>query len=419
MRVWLLQQAEPMPHDNAGAQRLLRTGIFAKALIRSGHEVTWWTSTFDHFNREQRFEDSRLVPVEPGYNVQYLFGPAYRRNISFQRMRHHRAVARRFDALVETTDRKPDIVVASMPTTELAESAVRFGQRNQIPVVLDIRDLWPDVFFDVLPRFLKPAINLLVARMRRELRRASRDATAIIGLTDGFVEWGLKQSGRVRSPLDRVFFMGYTGRKRPPTDRTAAAEFWDGHGIRTDPNTLTVAFVGTLGFMFDFDPVLEAARALHDEGVPVRFVVCGDGARKTQIEARAGGLPNILFPGWVTEDLIHGLFERSSIGLTPYIASTNFILNLPNKPAEYMAGGLAIAHSLDGGELFNLLTNRGCGFSYDGDGTALAAHLARLVEDPARLAELRKQARATFTALLEGEAVYGDMVTYLEDVARA
>ncbi len=416
MRVWLLQQAEPTPHDNAGAQRLLRTGILAKTLVRAGHEVTWWTSTFDHFNRRQRYNDSCLVPVEPGYNIHYLFGPSYRRTISLQRLRNHRAVAKRFTALAAATDRKPDVLVAAVPTTELALAAVRFG-RTHLPVVLDIRDLWPDVFFDVLPRFLKPAIGLLAVSMRRSLREASRDATAIIGLTDGFVDWGLSQSARVRGPHDRVFFMGYPDKKQPPANHAAAAKFWDGLGVLRNSGTLTVAFVGTLGFTVDFNPVLQAAGILHAAGIPVRFILCGDGARKAKIEADAAGLPNVLFPGWIKEDLIHSLLERSAIGLTPYIASKNYILNLPNKPAEYMASGLAIAHSLDKGELFNLLSNRGCGFSYNGDGRALAEQLTRLVEDPARLVELRKQAKATFSALFEGESVYGDMVAYLEDIA--
>ncbi len=414
MRAWLLQRAEPTPHDNDGAQRLLRTGILAKHLVRAGHEVTWWTSTFDHYNRCQRYRESRLVPVEPGYGIHYLSGPSYRRTISLQRLRNHRAVARRFAALAAASDRKPDLLVASIPTPELAVEAVRFGRRINVPVVLDIRDLWPDVFFDVLPGFLRPAIGLLAAPMRRSLREASRGATAIIGLTDGFVEWGLGQCDRARGPRDRVFFMGYPDKKQPSADSSIASEFWDRLGVLRDPGTLTVAFVGTLGLTVDFNPVIEAAEILHTAGVPVRFVVCGDGARKAKIEADASDLPNVVFPGWIRENLIHSLLERSAIGLTPYIPSKNYILNLPNKPAEYMASDLAIAHSLDTGELFNLLSSRGCGFSYGGDGVVLAKQLQRLVENPDDLVRLRKRARATFSELLNGESVYRDMVTYLE-----
>ena len=416
MRVWLLQQAEPTPHDDKRSQRLLRTGILADRLVRSGHEVVWWTSTFDHHNRRQRYPRDCSVPVGPGYDIQYLYGPSYRRVYSPSRALNHRSVARRFAAVAAATDAIPDVIVTSMPTVELALSAVRFGRRIGVPVVLDIRDLWPDVFFDVLPALLKPVLSIPAMLMRRSLRKAARDATAIVGLTDGFVEWGLGYAGRERGSLDRVFFMAYPEKKRPSGDLSSAGLFWDDFGVREDLSTLTVAFVGTLGLTVDFAPVVQAAKILHDEGTPARFVVCGDGARKTRIEQQAAGVPNIFFPGWIHEARIHALLDRSDIGLIPYIPSPNYILNLPNKPAEYMAGGLAIANSLDSGELFNLITARECGFSYAGRGAELAEQLTRLVEDPARLAALKANARTTFSELLRGESVYGEMVAYLEGI---
>ncbi len=417
MRVWLLQRAEPTPHDNEGAQRLLRTGILARTLVEAGHQVTWWTSTFDHYNREQRHDESRRIPVQPGYDIQYLYGPEYRKNISLRRLKNHRMVAREFAALAAGADPKPDVVVASIPTAELAVEAVRFGNRRGVPVVLDIRDLWPDVFFDVLPALARPLVRMLSISMNRAQREASRQATAIIGLTEGFVEWGLSRAGRSRGPLDRVFFMGYQGKPRPAAASEAAARFWDELGVDDDPQILTVAFVGTLGFMFDFDPVFEAARSLESRGAAVRFVICGDGARRKAIETAAAGLSNVVFPGWVTEDRIETLFARSAVGLTPYIESTNFILNLPNKPAEYMNGGLALAHGLGRGELFRLIEERGCGFSYAGDGEVLAEQLAALAAQAGRLAGLRDCARATFSELLQGQSVYGEMVSYLEGIA--
>ena len=418
MRVWLLQRAEPTPHDNDGAQRLLRTGILARTLIAAGHQVTWFTSTFDHYNRRQRYDADRRVAVEPGYDVHYLHGPSYRRNISLGRVRNHTTVARRFAAFAAETTERPDIVVASIPTAELALAGVKFGRTHGIPVVLDIRDLWPDVFYDVLPGFLKPLVHLATHSMRRALEQATRDATAIIGLTGGFLDWGLERGGRTRGPDDRVFFMGYQGKKRVDADPVAAGRFWDELGVRHDPATLTVAFIGTLGFVADFDPVFEAARILQADGVPVRFIICGDGARRAKIETAAAELPNVVFPGWVTEDRIQALFDRAEIGLTPYIESTNFILNVTNKPAEYMSGGWAIANSLDRGALQTLLSERDCGFSYGGSGRTLATKLARLALDPDLLEGLRQRARGTFAELFHGESVYGEMVTYLEEVAR-
>ncbi|GAI08595.1 unnamed protein product, partial [marine sediment metagenome] len=52
MRIWLITIGEPLPSDNNN-DRLYRTGILAKLLIQRGHEVVWWTSTFDHVRKIQ------------------------------------------------------------------------------------------------------------------------------------------------------------------------------------------------------------------------------------------------------------------------------------------------------------------------------------------------------------------------------
>ena len=49
----------------------------------------------------------------------------------------------------------PDLILSSIPTSELSLEATKLGKKNNIPVILDIRDLWPDVFLDVLPNFFR------------------------------------------------------------------------------------------------------------------------------------------------------------------------------------------------------------------------------------------------------------------------
>ena len=99
MKVWLIQQSEPTPHDNNGKQRALRMGIIAQMLVRRGHKALWWTSTFDHYNHCHRCNTDKRVLVEPTYSIQYLHGCGYKRNISLSRMRENKMVARRFSNL--------------------------------------------------------------------------------------------------------------------------------------------------------------------------------------------------------------------------------------------------------------------------------------------------------------------------------
>ena len=151
MRIWLIQRSEPTPHDNDGKQRLMRMGILSNQLSKKGHEVVWWTSTFDHYNRKHRFKEDQEVSVNDKYLIKYLKGCGYKNNVSLSRIIDNNLVAKRFKNKAKKALLKPDIILSSIPTAELSLEAVKFGKKNNIPVVLDIRDMWPDVFLDVLP----------------------------------------------------------------------------------------------------------------------------------------------------------------------------------------------------------------------------------------------------------------------------
>ena len=82
MRIWLVQRAESTPHDDDGNRRLLRIGILADILQEQGHEVVWWTSSFDHVGKKKRYQQSTRVKVKKNYYIQYLKCFGYKRNIS-------------------------------------------------------------------------------------------------------------------------------------------------------------------------------------------------------------------------------------------------------------------------------------------------------------------------------------------------
>jgi len=69
MRIWLVQRAESTPHDDDGNRRLLRIGILADILQEQGHEVVWWTSSFDHVGKKKRYQQSTRVKVKKNWNT--------------------------------------------------------------------------------------------------------------------------------------------------------------------------------------------------------------------------------------------------------------------------------------------------------------------------------------------------------------
>src|SRR4030067_2188159 len=168
MRVWLIPSGEPLPTDGSN-ERLFRTGVLAGFLVRRGHEVLWWTSAYDHMRKSHRVAEDTFVSLAENYRMAMLHSCGYRRNISLARLADHRGLARRFSALAPR-EPAPDVTLSSMPTIELSREAVRYARSRRIPVGLDIRDLWPDIFVDSVPVWGGLPARLLLSPLFRDLR---------------------------------------------------------------------------------------------------------------------------------------------------------------------------------------------------------------------------------------------------------
>lgn len=308
---------------------------------------------------------------------------------------------------------RPDVILCSYPTVELSEAAIKYSERTGVPVVLDIRDLWPDTFLNLAPRILRPFSRLALNGMFRASRRICAGAATIVGITDAFVDWGVRRAGRMRRRTDRAFPLAYTSTVPPPAELDSARQHWDEIGVRADVPTL--CFFGTLGQQFDISTVLKAARIMRNR--TVRFVICGHGDRFEEYRRLAAGIPNVFFPGWVNAAAVRTLMERCIAGLAPYHCETSYTMSLPTKAIEYLAGGLPVLSSLSG-ELAALLAREDCGETYpEGDAQALVKMVDQLLVGRERCAQMGKNATRVYRAHFVAEAVYGMMIEYLAEVA--
>ena len=324
MKVWLVQTGEPLPCD--GQERLLRTGLMAQVLARCGHDVTWWASTFDHVRKQRRFEESTSYVMDANLELRMLKSPGYSSNLSIGRLIDHISVARGFRD--EASERpEPDVIVSSFPTLETSWVAETYGAARGIPVVIDVRDLWPDVAFELVPQALQPVARLLVSPYSRFAAAILRRATALTGLSPPFLSWAAERSGRTLTPWDRVFPMAYSQRTPAAERIRELTAFWAAQGVRKGADELTCCFFGALGHQFDLETVLYAARRLEESGVRCRFVICGAGERADELRELAKGVKSVLFPGWIDADAIWTLMRCAHIGLAPYRASQNFAMN--------------------------------------------------------------------------------------------
>ena len=415
MYIWLITIGEPLPTDGFG-DRLMRAGILANMLVEKGHKVVWWTSTFDHVRKRQRYNKETVLEINDRYKIVMLHSIPYKKNVSFLRIFNHYGLARKFKRF-SWGQASPDIVLCSLPPLELSLAAAEYGKKKGVPVILDIRDLWPEIFLELVPLWGKTVARWCLDPMFRTLRIACRDATSITGTTKEFVHWGVAQAGRKASHLDRDFPMGY--RKSAPgiEENRKSEAFWKEKGILKENDEFIVSFFGTIGRQFDIKTVIQAARILKSKEIPIRFVLCGSGDKLEMYKKMARDCENVVFPGWVGEVEIWTLMKLSSVGLAPYVNSNNFNMNLPNKPVEYLSAGLPVVTCL-GGTLRSLLLSYNCGGVYkDGDAEDLSSILIRLYNDKEELQHMSSNARSLYKERFMAEKVYTDMINHLRNIS--
>lgn len=377
--------------------------MLAKYLSEKGHDVVLWSSTFNHAEKVFRSNSHEVIQLEENFRLRLIHAGGYDRNISVQRVLHHRRSARAFSVLC-SEEEPPDAIIASFPTAELCLAARKYSENRSLPLIIDVRDLWPDVYLEIVPQWLRRPARVVLMRSYSNTRRALSGADAVIGVTDEYVSWGVKMARRARTPLDKAFPHAYpplgTGSEGCPAGRV---------------DRFQLCFFGALGRHSEIETVIDAARILERDGADVRFVICGAGDRSDAFLEQAKDLSNMEFLGWVDGSRIARIMEDSGAGLAPF-RGKHYSTNIPNKIVEYLAGGLPIVTSLDG-PTGNLLRQRKCGLVYEGgSATSLAAAIRCLAEDKTVLETMAANAKETFNELFSAEVVLSGIERHLLEI---
>jgi len=408
MRIWMFELGELLPIEPGS--RLMRSGQLAQALSDAGHQVVWWTSTFNHSRKVFRCFDHRAEQITPNYEIQMMHGPGYRRNVSLARIRSHVARAEAFRSLASLRE-SPDVIMSAVPTLEISEAVIDYGAQFCVPVVIDIVDVWPDSFLYLFHPALRPMARFALCREFRRIRTICRKASAIFAVSNQFLTWALAYAGRSQRETDGVFPLGYD----PELSECVSGEagFLDVAGISSEH--WVACFIGMFGSTYDLATVMRAAEQLHrNNDRRIRFVLAGDGPRAEEWRTLAAGLPNVVFTGWLSQPQIHALLRRANVGLAAYARGAP--QSLPYKPFEYLAGGLPILSSLPG-ELATLLATEHVGFTYrPGDVPELVRLLHLLANNPGLASAMGRRASDLAESRFSTRTINRSMIVQLESI---
>jgi glycosyltransferase involved in cell wall biosynthesis len=147
----------------------------------------------------------------------------------------------------------------------------------------------------------------------------------------------------------------------------------------------------------------------------IKIVIGGTGEKQSLVKRGLKGNNNLIYLGWISQDVISILLEMSSVGLVSY--SQNATQSLPNKPFEYMAYSLPLISSLRG-ELDMILDNEKNGLKYKAGSTKeLYDAIKYLQKNKDVQFEMRKRSFKLFFTKYSNKKIYPLMADFIESAS--
>lgn len=272
---------------------------------------------------------------------------------------------------------RPDVIVATSPQLLCAAAGGLLARRFRAPLVMEVRDLWPESLVAVgASRSRSP----LVGALERIATALYRSAAHIVTVTEAqraaIVAGGIsaRNVSVIPNGVDRAFL-----------EAGDAADSAAANSPEAQPDgRFVVTYIGTIGMAHHLETLLEAAALLrHDPQFVFRLV--GEGACREALEAQASaaGLANVEFCGEQPRADVPRWIAASSACAVLLRRNDVFRTVVPSKILEIMAVGRPILLGVEG-EASALVERAGAGVLLEPENASqLAAAIRSLARNPA------------------------------------
>jgi colanic acid biosynthesis glycosyl transferase WcaI len=285
---------------------------------------------------------------------------------------------------------RADVVVATSPPPTVGVPGALLARRLGAPLVLDVRDIWPEAIA-ASGRLRSGALIRVLERLERALYAT---AAAITVVTDGKRE-RLIEKGVAPDKIE-VIPNGVDLRRFEGLEPMAPPA-WRALGL--DPDRFTVLYAGIMNPPQGLDVLLDAAARLRADapglGERLQVALVGAGSERARLEARVraedlGAL--VRFVPEQPREAIPGLL-RTADAVAVTLRPRRDAHTVPSKLYEAMASGRPVLVSADGAPAAILREAKAGLATPAADAGALAGAIRSLLEHPEDGRTLGEQGR--------------------------
>lgn len=399
MKIVYLHQYFKTPDMSGGT----RSYEMAKRMVRAGHEVHMVTSWTEKTNHTDWFiEEIEGIHVH-WYPNQYSNSMSFKERIkAFMRF-----------AYAATTKaasfKDADIIFATSTPLTIAIPAVSASKLLKIPMVFEVRDLWPEI-----PIAIGALKNPLAKTLAKQLESwAYTHSSAIISLSPGMKK-GIVKTGY---PSSQVAVIPNSSDNKEFQYSSSAANSFRASRAWLGDNPLIV-YTGTFGKINGVGYMVELAQELKKLNSNIKILLVGDGAEKDQVIAKAECAEvfnfNLFYEGQIPKRKMPGLLSAATMASALFIDLPEMRPNSANKFFDGLASGRPVFLNY-GGWMHDLVNKHQCGISgWQMNIKDVAKNLDDKMNDPAWLDQAAKSARNLAETEFDRDKLANQLITVLE-----
>ncbi len=369
MKVLIIHQHFKTPQGGGP----LRSYYLAKALVENGFQAVVITGHNGDGCRVEQIDGIHVHYLPVAYDNRFGF---YRRLYSFYRFAV-KAVK------ISSQHRDADVCYAiSTPLT--AGLAARWVSRKYgVPYIFEVGDLWPDA--PIQMGFIR---NTLIKRFLYKMERAIYErASAIVALSDP-----IRQAIASKIPEKDIFVipnMADTRFFQPEKKDPVLQQKFAVQG------KFVVSYMGALGIANGLQHFLDCAAAAQAGNMPVRFLLCGDGAMLDEMQAYAARLElrNLSVVPFQNRSGIREIMNVTDANFVSYLPVKILETGSPNKYFDGLAAGKLTVVNF-GGWIEEEIRREQCGVFVDPENANdFPAKIKPFVDDPELMQAFSGRAR--------------------------
>ena len=324
MRIIYLHQYFNTPAMSGGT----RSYEMARRFVTAGHEVHMITTSRLHNTDSREWFHEKI----DGINVHWLPIPYSNEMTSRKRIKAFMSFA--FFAGKKAVQLRGDIVFATSTPLTIAFPAVFAAKRLNVPMIFEVRDLWPEL--PIAVGALKNPIGIKAAKWLE--RYAYRNSTRIVALSPGMAE-GVALTGY---PENKIYMIP----NGCDLDKFAVSPEIGHSFLEAHPylkGSALIVYAGTLGSINGVGYIPEIAHEMLSFNPTIRFLIAGAGKEVDMVWKKANELGVLQKNLWMIPPLpkekMPGLFSASTVSTSLFVNLPEMWNNSANKFFDSLAAG--------------------------------------------------------------------------------